>query len=1158
MLTKGATRMRRGFALILCLALLLCCLPCSFAEATEVDSAPLTRAENARDGMVRVYLSSLGNISQLDVTIQGSYTVDGAQPMTLTSGETVSVLFSKSTGEITLRRGGVSYAMGKEMAFRRHAASGGSGVKIAQSRMPGNLYPGDLRLTGQLSGGSYRLYPVVHVYIEYYLYGVLPYEMGDSAPAEALKAQAVAARTYTLNKMNTRAASLYDVVDTTNDQVYYGNSEGTIHCTGAVDATRGIVVMNGTSLTGTYYTASNGGQTESARNLWNSTSLDYLSVKDDPFDRMNTASVQRSVTVYADNTDSRQNAALKGLLTDKARSALQAMGKSTSGLQVTRIGGITPHTPKYASPSRLYTKLDFEVTAQSGGATSALTLTFDIFSELESALGMSINSTQNELWSVEAGSGSWRVVSRRFGHGIGMSQRGAMQMGSMGYTYDQILGFYYEGCRRVQYTFTHTILSAIENGGSDTIVNTEQPAEVTASTASATVSLSGVQDSLAIRGAADGNAPVLISVVNGALVTVLARGESWTLVRLGEVVGYTPTAALRFSGTPPSTSTETPTVISRWATVQCSGKLNLRSEASYTGAVLGAIPDGSVLCVFEVSGSWARVQYGASVGWASTDFLALSDSYPGQSGGQSATGATVSLPSGGTVNLRETASTTSRVLTTLPQGYAVTVLSNDGSWCLVKAGDALGYIMTKYLSIGQGSAEQPPEADAPSLGQGETEAVVTTVSTSLNLRAQPSTSAAVLAALPRGESIVVTSRGSEWCAVRYGGVQGYVMTRYLTFPGDGQGAQVTGYATVNTASGPLNLRRQATTGSSVLAQIPKGTRVGVISRGDRWTQVIYAEMTGYVMTSYLRMDGLAGATPEETAVYVRVTTPSGGLNLRETPSADARVLLSIPKGTVLEIISRESGWCRVSYGGKTGYVMERYLTVTEEKPDESEEGTSSGGMPPAIEGYPTQEVRVSTGGGGLNLRETANSTSRVLAVIPDGSSVQLITRYSEWSRVRWNEWTGYVMTKFLEIPENGAYTPESAWVSTGEGGLNLRETADADARILCTIPRDGQVTVLIRASAWCKVTYGQATGYVRTQYLTFDEPVQQESDLRYVVTPSGGLNLRETPSADARVMGIIPRGAQVTLKQQQDGWCQVAYDELSGWVMEKYLATEAP
>ena len=262
-----------------------------------------------------------------------------------------------------------------------------------------------------------------------------------------------------------------------------------------------------------------------------------------------------------------------------------------------------------------------------------------------------------------------------------------------------------------------------------------------------------------------------------------------------------------------------------------------------------------------------------------------------------------------------------------------------------------------------------------------------------------------------------------------------------------------------------------------------------------------------------------------------MTTPSGGLNLRETASADARVLLSIPMGTVLEIISRENGWCRVSYGGKTGYVMERYLTVTDEKPDEGQDGASSGGMPPAIEGYPTQEVLVSTGGGGLNLRETANSTARVLAVIPDGATVQLITRYTEWSRVRWNEWTGYVMTKFLDLEENEAYTPETAWVSTGAGGLNLRETADADARILCTIPKGGQVTVQIRASAWCKVTYGQETGYVRTQYLTFTEPAQEQSSLRYVVTPSGGLNLRETPSADARVMGIIPRGAQVTVEQ---------------------------
>ena len=60
-----------------------------------------------------------------------------------------------------------------------------------------------------------------------------------------------------------------------------------------------------------------------------------------------------------------------------------------------------------------------------------------------------------------------------------MSQRGAMQMASMGYSYDQILGFYYVDSVRVQYTFTHTILSPVESGGDDVLTSTEEPAEIT-------------------------------------------------------------------------------------------------------------------------------------------------------------------------------------------------------------------------------------------------------------------------------------------------------------------------------------------------------------------------------------------------------------------------------------------------------------------------------------------------------------------------------------------------------------------------------------------------------------------------------------------------------------------------------------------------------
>ena len=86
--------------------------------------------------------------------------------------------------------------------------------------------------------------------------------------------------------------------------------------------------------------------------------------------------------------------------------------------------------------------VDFDVVCQTASGSRQLTLTCSIFTELENALGLGINGSANELWSVQKQGANWVLQARRYGHGVGMSQRGAMQMASLGYTYDQILGFY--------------------------------------------------------------------------------------------------------------------------------------------------------------------------------------------------------------------------------------------------------------------------------------------------------------------------------------------------------------------------------------------------------------------------------------------------------------------------------------------------------------------------------------------------------------------------------------------------------------------------------------------------------------------------------------------------------------------------------------------
>ena len=79
-----------------------------------------------------------------------------------------------------------------------------------------------------------------------------------------------------------------------------------------------------------------------------------------------------------------------------------------------------------------------------------------------------------------------------------------------------------------------------------------------------------------------------------------------------------------------------------------------------------------MLPVFEQLTGWAKVQYGAQTGYASTDFLIFSTSYPGQVADPSGNAATVTLASGnGSVNLRTSASTSAQVLAQLPHGTDV-------------------------------------------------------------------------------------------------------------------------------------------------------------------------------------------------------------------------------------------------------------------------------------------------------------------------------------------------------------------------------------------------------------------------------------------------------------------------------------------------------
>ncbi len=141
-------------------------------------------------------------------------------------------------------------------------------------------FRGSLRVTG---GRTVRV--VNSVGLEQYLWGVVPSEMPDTWPAEALKSQAIVARTYALTHLQGGGGD-FDVFPDTRSQVYGGMPAESAPARDAVNGTAGQVVLYKGELAQTFFFSSSGGRTANVEDVWGSRPTPYLVSVPDPYDTL--------------------------------------------------------------------------------------------------------------------------------------------------------------------------------------------------------------------------------------------------------------------------------------------------------------------------------------------------------------------------------------------------------------------------------------------------------------------------------------------------------------------------------------------------------------------------------------------------------------------------------------------------------------------------------------------------------------------------------------------------------------------------------------------------------------------------------------------------------------------------------------------------------
>ncbi len=482
--------------------------------------------------VVRVKLSV--NAASINVTVDGVYTVSEDASLSVPRGSyTVSVSGTK----VRLKGNGVDKVVGTSLTFVRgkYTGSGNNYFTIAGTDYGTLHYLGDMVFT--VSGS--KLLVINRVPVEEYLYGVVAYEMSNAFPLEALKAQAVCARGYVIRALS--PSDSYDIGDTSADQVYKGYNSANTNVINAVNATKGQVLKYNNAIISTYYSASNGGQTELPGNAWGggtakNNSYPYLAQRDDPYDLENPSSLHQELfvpkqvagsaydpvsvpgdyavrivncnescnvrsgpgTSYSILGQAPVNSLYEWLATSgewhkvtykgstayistdyalkvsngrylysspvladlqkKAHQALVAGGKSITAatdVKLITVNSMANGTAEWpGTGSRCYVTANANVTVQYVAAgTSALSgsTSLNVVLTLMNKSGSSYVLSHDYLNSslrmrgVKTVSGGYQVTNARYGHGVGMSQRGAQTMASAhGMNYSSILAFYFK------------------------------------------------------------------------------------------------------------------------------------------------------------------------------------------------------------------------------------------------------------------------------------------------------------------------------------------------------------------------------------------------------------------------------------------------------------------------------------------------------------------------------------------------------------------------------------------------------------------------------------------------------------------------------------------------------------------------------------------
>ncbi|EOU1670604.1 SH3 domain-containing protein [Clostridium perfringens] len=554
------------------------------------------------------------------------------------------------------------------------------------------------------------------------------------------------------------------------------------------------------------------------------------------------------------------------------------------------------------------------------------------------------------------------------------------------------------------------------------------------------------------------------------------------------------------------------------------------------------------------------------------------------------------------LNVRSSASTSSKVIGSLSGNTNVTIVGEEGAFYKIEYKGSHGYVAKEYVkdvTESNNSNQGTQTSEKPSTPESTEKTGIVNVSSSLNVRSSASTSSKVIGSLSGNTKVTIVGEEGAFYKIEYKGSHGYVAKEYVKDvtessnsnqgtqtpekPSTPESTEKTGIVNVSSS---LNVRSSASTSSKVIGSLSGNTKVTIVGEEGAFYKIEYKGSHGYVAKEYVKdvtesnNSNQGTQTPEkpstpETIKKTGIVNVSSSLNVRSGASTSSKVIGSLSGNTKVTIVGEEGAFYKIEYKGSHGYVAKEYVKDVTES-NNSNQGTQTPEKPSTPES--TEKTGIVNVSSSLNVRSEASTSSKVIGSLSGNTKVIIVGEEGAFYKIEYKGSHGYVAKVYVkDVTESnnsnqGTQTPEkpSTPESTEKTGivnvsssLNVREGASTSSKVIGSLSGNTKVTIVGEEGAFYKIEYKGSHGYVAKEYIkdikdeVVTEPEKpsnpENSKKTGVVTASKGLNVRKEANTSSQIIGILNSGESVEIIGEENGFYKITYKGQEAYASKNYI-----